>query len=74
MGMGAGMRRYDHGISMSIKIELPHSCYAPEAEWDKYLMEDFYYAGGILGMLNRLKPYLILGGEISSWRNDWSYH
>ncbi|MDT8862142.1 L-arabinonate dehydratase [Alkalihalobacillus sp. MEB130] len=27
---------------------------------DKYLMEDFYYAGGILGMLNRLKPYLHL--------------
>jgi dihydroxyacid dehydratase/phosphogluconate dehydratase len=27
---------------------------------DKYLMEDFYYAGGILGMLNRLQKFLHL--------------
>jgi dihydroxy-acid dehydratase len=28
---------------------------------DKYLMEDFYYAGGLLGLMSRLKPYLDLG-------------
>jgi dihydroxy-acid dehydratase len=27
---------------------------------DKYLMEDFYYAGGLLGLMSRLKPYLDL--------------
>ncbi|MFG1383878.1 L-arabinonate dehydratase [Xanthobacter versatilis] len=27
---------------------------------DKYLMEDFYYAGGLLGLLTRLKPFLDL--------------
>ncbi len=27
---------------------------------DKYLMEDFYYAGGLLGMMNRMKEYLHL--------------
>lgn len=27
---------------------------------DKYLMEDFYYAGGLLGMMSRLKPFLDL--------------
>jgi len=27
---------------------------------DKYLMEDFYYAGGLLGLMSRLKPYLHL--------------
>lgn len=27
---------------------------------DKYLMEDFYYAGGLLGMMTRLKPFLDL--------------
>jgi dihydroxy-acid dehydratase len=27
---------------------------------DKYLMEDFYYAGGLLGLLSRLKPFLDL--------------
>lgn len=27
---------------------------------DKYLMEDFYYAGGILGLMSRLKPFLHL--------------
>lgn len=26
----------------------------------KYLMEDFYYAGGLLGMMNRMKQYLHL--------------
>jgi len=26
----------------------------------EYLMEDFYYAGGILGLMNRLKPFLHL--------------
>jgi dihydroxy-acid dehydratase len=28
---------------------------------DKYLMEDFYYAGGLLGLLSRLRPMLDLG-------------
>ena len=28
---------------------------------DKYLMEDFYYAGGLLGLMTRLKPFLDLG-------------
>ncbi|MEZ5852383.1 MAG: L-arabinonate dehydratase [Hyphomicrobiaceae bacterium] len=27
---------------------------------DKYLMEDFYYAGGLLGMMTRLTPFLDL--------------
>ncbi len=27
---------------------------------DTYLMEDFYYAGGLLGLLSRLKPFLDL--------------
>jgi dihydroxy-acid dehydratase len=27
---------------------------------DKYLMEDFYYAGGLLGLMSRLKPHLDL--------------
>jgi dihydroxy-acid dehydratase len=28
---------------------------------DKYLMEDFYYAGGLLGLMSRLAPMLDLG-------------
>ncbi len=28
---------------------------------DRYLMEDFYYAGGLLGLLTRLRPFLDLG-------------
>ena len=27
---------------------------------DRYLMEDFYYAGGLLGLMSRLKPFLDL--------------
>ncbi|MBB6448675.1 dihydroxy-acid dehydratase [Geomicrobium halophilum] len=33
---------------------------------DNYLMEDFYYAGGILGLMNRLKDFLYLNAETVS--------
>ncbi|WP_246662884.1 L-arabinonate dehydratase [Pseudolabrys sp. FHR47] len=38
---------------------------------DKYLMEDFYYAGGMLGLLLRLKPYLDLT-QINVTGEDWN--
>lgn len=38
---------------------------------DKYLMEDFYYAGGLLGMLSRLKPFLKLD-EINASGETWA--
>jgi dihydroxy-acid dehydratase len=38
---------------------------------DKYLMEDFYYAGGLLGMMTRLKPFLDLTQVNASGRR-WS--
>lgn len=38
---------------------------------DKYLMEDFYYAGGLLGMLSRLKPFLKLD-EINASGATWA--
>jgi dihydroxy-acid dehydratase len=40
---------------------------------DKYLMEDFYYAGGLLGLMTRLKSYLDLDQiNVSgkSWRES----
>jgi len=36
---------------------------------DKYLMEDFYYAGGLLGLLARLKPHLDLAQRTVSGRS-----
>lgn len=38
---------------------------------DTYLMEDFYYAGGMLGLLSRLKPFLKLD-EINASGNTWA--
>ena len=38
---------------------------------DKYLMEDFYYAGGLLGLLTRLKPFLDLG-QINVSGRTWA--
>lgn len=40
---------------------------------DKYLMEDFYYAGGLLGLLTRLTPFLDLdqiNASGKSWRES----
>ncbi len=37
---------------------------------DKYLMEDFYYAGGMLGLLSRLKPLLDLT-QINASGETW---
>jgi dihydroxy-acid dehydratase len=37
---------------------------------DKYLMEDFYYAGGLLGLLSRLKPFLDLK-QITVMNRTW---
>lgn len=37
---------------------------------DKYLMEDFYYAGGLLGLLSRLRPHLDLG-QINVSGRSW---
>ena len=37
---------------------------------DTYLMEDFYYAGGMLGMLTRLKPLLDLS-QINAAGETW---
>jgi dihydroxy-acid dehydratase len=37
---------------------------------DKYLMEDFYYAGGLLGLMSRLKPFLDLG-QINVTGKPW---
>jgi len=40
---------------------------------DKYLMEDFYYAGGLLGLLTRLAPFLDLdqiNASGKSWRES----
>ena len=36
-----------------------------------YLMEDFYYAGGLLGMMTRLKPFLKLD-EITASGQTWA--
>jgi dihydroxy-acid dehydratase len=38
---------------------------------DKYLMEDFYYAGGLLGLLSRLKPLLDLD-QINVMGRTWA--
>ena len=38
---------------------------------DTYLMEDFYYAGGLLGLLSRLKPHLDLG-QINASGKTWA--
>ena len=38
---------------------------------DKYLMEDFYYAGGLLGLLTRLKPFLDLE-QINASGQSWA--
>ena len=38
---------------------------------DKYLMEDFYYAGGLLGLLTRLKPFLDLD-QINASGQTWA--
>jgi dihydroxy-acid dehydratase len=38
---------------------------------DKYLMEDFYYAGGLLGLLSRLKPFLDLT-QINVMGRTWA--
>lgn len=37
---------------------------------DKYLMEDFYYAGGLLGLMSRLKPVLDLA-QITVSGENW---
>jgi dihydroxyacid dehydratase/phosphogluconate dehydratase len=37
---------------------------------DTYLMEDFYYAGGLLGLLSRLKPMLDLS-QFNVMGQDW---
>ncbi len=38
---------------------------------DKYLMEDFYYAGGFLGLMTRLKPFLDLT-QITASGRTWA--
>jgi dihydroxy-acid dehydratase len=38
---------------------------------EKYLMEDFYYAGGLLGLLSRLKPHLDLT-QINASGETWA--
>jgi dihydroxyacid dehydratase/phosphogluconate dehydratase len=38
---------------------------------DKYLMEDFYYAGGLLGLMSRLKPFLDLS-QINVTGQTWA--
>jgi len=38
---------------------------------DRYLMEDFHYAGGLLGLLSRLKPLLDLG-QINVMGRTWA--
>ena len=38
---------------------------------DHYLMEDFYYAGGLLGLMSRLKAQLDLG-QINASGNTWA--
>ena len=38
---------------------------------DKYLMEDFYYAGGLLGLMTRLKPFLDLA-QINASGRTWA--
>ena len=38
---------------------------------DKYLMEDFYYAGGLLGLMSRLKPFLDLS-QINVSGQSWA--
>jgi dihydroxy-acid dehydratase len=40
---------------------------------DKYLMEDFYYAGGLLAMMTRLLPHLDLS-QITVTGQDWAEH
>jgi dihydroxy-acid dehydratase len=37
---------------------------------DTYLMEDFYYAGGLLGLMSRLKPHLDLS-QINASGQTW---
>ena len=38
---------------------------------DKYLMEDFYYAGGLLGLMSRLKAHLDLD-QINVTGETWA--
>jgi dihydroxy-acid dehydratase len=37
---------------------------------DRYLMEDFYYAGGLLGLMSRLRPFLDLA-QITVTGQNW---
>ena len=38
---------------------------------DEYLMEDFYYAGGLLGLMSRLKPHLDLT-QVNASGRTWA--
>jgi dihydroxy-acid dehydratase len=38
---------------------------------DKYLMEDFYYAGGLPALMSRLKPFLDLS-QVNASGRDWA--
>jgi dihydroxy-acid dehydratase len=38
---------------------------------DRYLMEDFYYAGGLLGLMSRLKPHLDLT-QVNASGRTWA--
>jgi len=38
---------------------------------EKYLMEDFYYAGGLLGLMSRLKPHLDLR-QVNASGQTWA--
>ncbi len=39
-----------------------------------YLMEDFYYAGGITGLMTRLRPHLELDALTRYRRDAWRQH
>ncbi|WP_340084304.1 L-arabinonate dehydratase [Siminovitchia sp. FSL H7-0308] len=71
MALGGSTNAIIHLIAMARRAEIDItiddfdriSRYVPvianiRPSGDQYLMEDFYYAGGILGMMNRLKDFL----------------
>ena len=66
-------RRAGHGISLedfdatSRKVPVIANI---RPSGDKYLMEDFYYAGGLLGLMSRLKGQLDLG-QITVTGKSW---
>jgi dihydroxy-acid dehydratase len=64
-GIGVGLEDFDKA---SRKVPVIANI---RPSGDKYLMEDFYYAGGLLGLMSRLRSFLDLG-QINVTGKSWA--